>query len=165
MALLVLVVAAPAVAAVVPRDSDDGTLSVKHARGTVVFNPIRGVVIGRFDRGKIFIKDPYPDDGDGPAVWGCSHRRDLSDQTPSPDDLLLVCSGTDVRFRLVGGVYRMKVVGVGISLSAVGRGVVTLDGRGDGTGTPDGVYSINDQPYRSLPDYAEDFTLAASPGS
>ena len=164
LALLVLAAAAPAVASVGPRDSDDGTLSIRHARGMVAFNPIRGVVIGRFDRGRILIKDPYPDDGNGASVWGCEHRRDLSDETPNPNDVFLACSGTDVRFRLVGGYYRAKIVGAGISLSVVGHGVATLDGRGDDTGAPDGVYSINDQPYRSLPDYAEDFTIAAPPG-
>ena len=35
-----------------------------------------------------------------------------------------------MRFRLIGGAYRVTVNGYGVDVSAVGRGTVTLDGSG-----------------------------------
>ena len=50
-------------------------------------------------------------------------------------------------------------------VSAIGRGTGSLDGAGDVTANIfyDGVWSLNDEPYKSLPDDASSFELVASP--
>jgi hypothetical protein len=166
--LLSLLVAAPAaLAGVAPGDRsvDDGTLSVKRGKGAVGLN-IRGAIIGRLDRGTVRAVDPDDTDGSGPVLKGCDRgSADISDKTADPDDVTILCSGTDIRFRLLGGgKYLLKIQGTGIFLSAVGFGRVFLDGRGDVTGGPDGVYSVNGGAYRSLPDEPTPFPLAAPNG-
>jgi hypothetical protein len=64
----------------------------------------------------------------------------------------------------VGGFYSITIKGYGINISAVGHGRVWLDGSGDDTGLPDGVYSFNDGPFQSLPDGGKWFPLAAPSG-
>src|SRR5690242_16814104 len=75
--------------------ADDGTLSVKNGNG-VVFVVARGTIIGACDKCRVSIVDPSPDDGAPPVVDGAESHKDVSDT----HDLY---SGTDVRFRLVGG--------------------------------------------------------------
>ena len=38
--------------------------------------------------------------------------------------------GEDVRFRMIGGLYRVTIQAVGMDVSAVGRGSVVLDATG-----------------------------------
>ena len=66
--------------------------------------------------------------------------------------------GTKVRFRLVGGTFRIRVVGTGVNLSVVGKGQVTLHGAGT---ADDGSYSVNGEPYADVPDLSQ-FALSAS---
>jgi hypothetical protein len=58
------------------------------------------------------------------------------------------------------------MAGVGINLSAVGHGTASLNGAGDDPDVvgPDGTYSLNDGPYKSLPNSLTPFTLAAPSG-
>ena len=56
----------------------------------------------------------------------------------------------------------VRVQGSGIYLSAVGHGTVMVDGAGD-QGVADGVMSIDDGPYESLPDFATTFDLGTPP--
>ena len=61
--------------------------------------------------------------------------------------------GTNVRFRIIGGTFRVVVKGRGINLSLVGKGNVTLKGAGT---VDDGSYSVNGggygfDPRRSVP--------------
>ena len=161
MILLALGLAVPAGAYAFAGDADDGTLSVRHARGAVGLR-VTGAIIGHINHGRLSVKDPIIDDGTGPELWGCDHKRDLSDEVP--DDVYLTCSGNDIRFRMAGGRYRLFVKGSGIALSVVGHGRVMLDGRGDDDADPDGGYSFNDEPYQSLPADPTLFSLAA-PGS
>ena len=51
--------------------------------------------------------------------------------------------GQGLRFRMVGGGYRVVVRGSGISVSAVGRGVVMLDAEPKFAGDEAGVYSLD----------------------
>jgi hypothetical protein len=143
--LAVLALALPAPSAAATRD--DGTLSVKDATGKIRIAAVGGF-IGRFDRGYIKIIDPIADDGTGPIVSGAERSRDVNDTTS-------VYYGAKVRFRLIGGKFRIEIRASGIDLSVVGRGNVLLDGRGG----DDGRYSFNGDSYASMPDVPTAFDL------
>jgi hypothetical protein len=133
---------------------DDGTLSVQAAAGLVQVRAT-GAVIGRIhpsgvDTATLRITDPDPASG-GTLQLSCPDgRTNISAQTPDPDDRTIVCSGTgtDIRFRLVGGAFRLSATGSGINLSVVGKGHVMLAGTltpvGSGEGFTTGTYSVND---------------------
>jgi hypothetical protein len=121
---------------------------VRDARGTFTVNA-RGGVIASFARGRVVITDPDPSDGTGPIVTGDDWHRDRSDTTT-------VYGGTRVRFRLIGGTFKIRVIGVGVNLSVVGRGTVGLTGEGT---ADDGTYSIDGGDYVSVPDTLTTFTL------
>jgi hypothetical protein len=135
---------------------DDATLSVRNGYGSVKLN-LTGSVVGRIAHGKISVTDPFLDDGQGVVFWNCDTKtRELS---------TTVCTGDNLRFRAIGGKYRLSVRGWGIYLSVVGRGTATLDGSGeDPSVARDGVYSLNDQAYRSLPNEPKQIELVA-PGT
>jgi hypothetical protein len=136
----------------------DGTLSIRDGRGTVVVHA-RGAVIGqvaRFERnGKLIIDDLEDGDGSEPRVLGADWTRLRDDGTP-------VYGGKALRFRLIGGRFVLRATNaVGLQLSVVGRGSVTLDGAGSltsGIGY-DGMFSLNGEPAESLPDEPETFPL------
>lgn len=133
LVLLVFLLAVPASAAAVAVSTTDGELSVNSGRGKVTVDA-RGGVIGRFTDGRVSILDLSPEDAFIPIVFG--------DELP-PVELAngaVVYRGTNVRFRLVGGRYRIVVNGVGIDLSAVGNGLVWLES--DGSRFP-GTYSLD----------------------
>lgn len=138
----------------------DGTLSIRDGRGSVVVQA-RGAVIGQLSRlergGKLVIEDPVAGDGSEPRVVGADWARERADGT-------LVYGGKGIRFRLIGGRFVLRVTNVvGLQLSVVGKGKVTLDG----VGSPeqgalyDGVYSLNGETAESLPDDATNFSLQA----
>ena len=163
LTVFALALAAPAAAFAVLQSSsdDDGSLSVKNGNGKVTLFPFTGAAVGRIGHGKIWINDPIPSDGDGPHFWGCDNAPGGNDLT----DTTVVCSGENLRFRAVGGKYKIAIRGDGIFLSAVGHGTLVLNGAGDSPVVDaDGVFSINDSPYRSLPDDAKPFPLAAPAG-
>ena len=165
LTVLAIALAVPAVGyAVVGGTSDDGTLSVKSGAGRVYLN-ITGTVVGRMGEGYIRVTDPNPNDGQGIQFWGCNAR------TSDPSTSTTTCHNTDgiVRFKAIGGKYQILISrgASGIFLSAVGHGYATLNGAGDDPnfpGTFDGTYSVNDGPYKSLPDDPRTVTLAAPPG-
>jgi len=141
-ACLIAALALPAVSIAARRAPGDGTLSVKDARGLVLVTA-RGGLIGRCaKRCEILIDDPVPGDGSGPVVFGDDFARQVSDTA-------MIYRGNDIRFRIIGGAYRVKVTGVGINLSAVGKGSFTLDGAGTGD---DGSYAVDGGEYLPLPD-------------
>jgi hypothetical protein len=151
------VMAAPAFAA---PPVTDGTLSVKDARGMVQLSS-RGSLIGRFERGKVTITDPNPYDARRPTVLG-------AEQVVYRNAKTTVYSGKDVRIRIGGGLSHVRIEGRGIYVSAVGRGNGQIDGAGSTQAGVfyDGVWSLNDDEYRSLPDDPTKFQLAAArPGN
>jgi hypothetical protein len=158
--VLTIVLAVPAGALALGDGAQpDGTVSVRNGQGVVFLN-FNGAAVGRVGRGTIWIKDPVASDGDGADVWNCDSRRDSDTGTWTS------CKGENIRFRAAGGKYTISLKGKGIFLSAVGRGVVSLDGSGDSPQVgPDGVFSLNDSPYRSLPDHAKEFPLVPPAGS
>ena len=151
------VMAAPAFAAA---PVTDGTLSVKDARGMVQLSS-RGSLIGRFERGKVTITDPNPYDARRPTVLG-------AEQVVYRNAKTTVYSGKDVRIRIGGGLSHVRIEGRGIYVSAVGRGNGRIEGAGSvQTGVfYDGVWSLNDDEYRSLPDDLTKFQLVGlKPGN
>jgi hypothetical protein len=150
--LTALLLAAFTVPAALSADTPgDGTLSVKRGRGSVVVK-LKGTVIGRLTSGKVQVKDFRPFDSNVPLFTGCKVRR--------PTISLAVCQGRKIGYRVLDGRFNVNVRGSGISISAVGRGTVTVDGNGE-DGFPDGVMSMNDQPYESLPDDTTTLPLEA----
>jgi hypothetical protein len=113
---------------------------------------VRGGVIGSFARGSVRISDPVDGDGTGPIVTGdeWSNERDATTTT---------WGGTRVRFRIIGGAFRIVVKGRGINLSLVGKGNVTLDGAGT---LDDGSYSVNGGEYLAMPEFPLPFPLSST---
>jgi hypothetical protein len=150
---LVLLVSAalalPGLAWGVSRALDDGTLSVRNGDG-VVFVAARGTIIGACDQCRVSIVDPSPDDGAPPVVSGYESHKDV---TPTKD----LWSGKDVRFRLVGGFFKIKVAGNGIDLGVVAKGWGRIQGYDSNTGT----YSVNAGPRKQLPSEREVFVLTS----
>jgi opacity protein-like surface antigen len=143
--------ALPAASAARDQSVSDGTLSVQNGRGTITISA-RGGVIGSFARGSVRISDPIDGDGTGPIVTGdeWSNERDATTTT---------WGGTKVRFRIIGGSFRIVVRGRGINLSLVGTGKVTLDGAGTGD---DGSYSVNGGEYLPMPGFSLPFPLSST---
>jgi hypothetical protein len=143
--------ALPAASAARNQGASDGTLSVVDARDTITISG-RGGVIGSFARGSVRISDPVDGDGTGPIVTGdeWSNERDATTTT---------WGGTKVRFRIIGGSFRIVVRGRGINLSLVGKGNVTLDGAGT---LDDGSYSVNGGEYLAMPGFLLAFPLSST---
>jgi hypothetical protein len=139
---MLIALAVPASSAARERSPNDGTLSVRDARGTITLN-VRGGVIGSFNSGRVTITDPIDGDGTGPIVTGEDFPPIERSETTT------TWRGTKVRFRIIGGAFRVTIRGRGINLSAVGRGNVTLNGAGT---EDDGTYSVNGGEYSVLPD-------------
>ena len=142
----------PTLGVAMVRNTGDGTLSIMNGHGTFTVNA-KGGVIGSFVKGRVIITDPIPGDGTGPIVSlsGDDWHKDRGDTTD-------VYGGTKIRFRLIGGMFRIKVIGRGVNLSVVGKGQATLNG----DGTPDdGSYSVNGSDYQPVPFDPSTFTLSA----
>jgi hypothetical protein len=136
---------------------EDGTLSVRDGRGSVTLK-MKGGVIGRFARGTLTVTDP---DGqtEVEVVRGAERSRPINGRTT-------IYSGSGIRFRISDDQkILIKVAASKTNLSAVGRGDVWLDGRGDPEEGVffDGSYSLNGEDYKSLPDERAHFDLAAPP--
>jgi hypothetical protein len=139
----------PAGASAVRELPGDGTLVVDNARGLVAVNA-RGGIIGRFDSGYVRIYDPSEADGGLPAVYGADKIRELGPHTK-------LYIGEDVRFRLIGGAYRVTVQAYGMDISAVGKGSATLDG--SGFSEQPGRFQINGSAWQAMPGDVSRYTL------
>jgi hypothetical protein len=111
-----------------------GTLSVERGKGVVMID-LRGSVLGRLSSGTLRVTDQTPNDKYTALVVG----RKVTQERLGPRTVLY--RGQGLRFRMLGGGYRMLARGSGISLSAVGRGTVMLDGDPRFPGDDAGVYS------------------------
>jgi hypothetical protein len=141
----------PATALAHPSGINDGTLSVQSGDGKIVIAG-RGGVIGSFNKGSVTISDPVDGDGTGPIVTGDEWSKDRSDTTTT-------WGGTRVRFRMIGGTFKIVVKGRGINLSFVGKGLVTVTGAGT---LDDGSYSVNGGDYSPIPGFQFVFPLSAT---
>jgi hypothetical protein len=161
--VLAIALAATAACFAVAGTSNDGTLSVKAGVGRVTLN-FNGSAVGRVAHGSITVTDPQISDGWGFVTWGCD-QGSYDKLTGDGDGQVSVCKGNGLRFRAIGGKYQIKLKGSGIYLSAVGQGSALLNGAGDDPNIgSDGTYSLNDQPYKSLPDFGALVDLAAPAG-
>ena len=115
-----LALTVPPIAAAFTRGPGDGTLVVSNANGVVQLR-VTGGIIGRFDGpGSIEVLDPVGNDGPAPVVRPC--------QDVAPGPKRFSCSSeTEVRFRLIGGAFRVRIEAIGLDLSVVGHGTAVLD--------------------------------------
>src|SRR6266511_3427433 len=141
---VLVALALPAASAARPRGLNDGTLSVRDGRG---------VVIGSFAQGRVTISDPFDGDGTGPIVTGDDFPPIERSETTT------TWRGNKVRFRIIGGTFKIVVKGRGINLSFVGKGNVILNGAGT---EDDGTYAVNGAEYSPIPDFAFPFFLSAT---
>jgi hypothetical protein len=145
---------------------DDGTLSVQGANGIVAV-AATGAAFGRVTgTSTVRIVDPNPDDAGTLVLPRCPDRQNVSAKTADPDDKAITCSGDDIRFRIVGGAFRVQIDGKGINLSVAGTGRVTLNGDltdlGTGAAFTVGTYSVNDGEAVPIPGHRVSFLLDAS---
>ena len=117
-------------------DPEPGTLSIERGRGIVVLE-VRGNVLGRLTNGTVTVTDKTPNDAYVATVTG---RRVVAQRRLSPTKVFV--RGQGLRFRMLGGSYRIVIHGNGITLSAVGRGSVSIDGEPKFIGDDLGMYSI-----------------------
>jgi hypothetical protein len=83
------------------------------------------------------VTDLTPNDRYAPMVAG----RKMTQERIGPRTVLY--RGQGLRFRMLGGGYRVVARGSGISVSAVGRGTVMLDAEPRFPGDDAGVYSLD----------------------
>ena len=140
-----------------------GELSVERGKGMVILE-IRGSVLGRLGAGTLRVTDTTPRDPFSELVTG----RRVVEARIGPRTV--VYRGLGLRFRMVGGSYRIVARGSGISLSAVGRGFVTLDGERKLPTDDTGVYSLDGadcglEPFLCLPlpDEPERYAIEPDP--
>lgn len=115
-----------------------GTLSLERGKGHFLLEVRGAVVLGRITNGSITVVDRSPNDSYVATVTG---RRVLVQRRVAPNRVFV--RGHGLRFRMLGGSFRIVIHGSGVALSVVGRGVVTLDGE-PRTGLDDvGVYSLD----------------------
>jgi hypothetical protein len=138
--LALLALGLPVVATGASRAAD-GTLSVEDGRGKVTVRA-RGGLIGRLERGTVTIYDLTPRDASAPVVSG-------DDRPVLPVGANgMRYRGTGIRFRVLGGGFRVVIEGRGINLSAVGRG----DGYLEGEAVDPGLYSLEGADCRKSPE-------------
>lgn len=138
-----------------------GVLSIEQGKGMVMLD-LRGSVLGRLTTGTLRVTDHTPRDRYTALVLG----RKLTQERLGPRTVLY--RGQGLRFRMVGGGYRIIVHGTGIAVSAVGRGVVQVQGMRKVPGEDAGVYSLDGvdcglEPEKCtpLPDLLERFVLGS----
>jgi len=125
--LLACLAAVPALALAARTDS--GHLSISDGRGLVTVKG-RGTVIGRVDVGRVTVTDLTPADATEPLIFNCDQEAFRGSAT--------VCTGDKLRFRMVGGGWKIQISGSGIDLSAAARGTVFMSGDSHRPG----VYSV-----------------------
>jgi hypothetical protein len=143
-------------------DPTAGVLSVEQGKGVVMLD-IRGSVLGRLTSGSLRVTDLTPRDRYTGLVVGKKLTQERGTR-------MTVYRGQGLRFRMVGGGYRIVVRGTGIDLSAVGRGVVSMQAERKLPGDDAGVYSLDGVDCElepglctPLPDFLERFVLEPPP--
>lgn len=115
---------------------DGGALSVERGRGAVTLD-LRGSILGRLSVGSLRVTDQTPLDRYAALVVG----RRVTQERLGPRTVIY--RGQGLRFRMLGGGYRIVVRGNGIDISAVGKGFTVLDGEPKLGSDDAGVYSLD----------------------
>ena len=115
-----------------------GSLSVERGKGRFLLEVRGAVVLGRLANGSITVVDRTPNDLHVAAVSG---RRVVVQRRLGPNRVFV--RGQGLRFRTLGGSFRIFIHGTGVSMSIVGRGAVTLDGEPRTPGDDVGIYSVD----------------------
>jgi hypothetical protein len=131
-----LTVAAALVGGARAADPENGVLSVERGKGVVVLE-LRGSILGRLGNGALSVTDLTPRDRYTATVVARKMKEVRVGLRTTR------YRGQGVRFRMLGGGYRIVVRGNGIALSAVGKGSVTLDGERRTVLDDAGVYSLD----------------------
>ena len=120
---------------------NDGSLVVKNGSAPKGVPVVTLVIKGAVDRPRHRARDDRDRRRDAAgSLQPRGHRLGLA-QGPRHGDKWI---GTNIKFRAVGGTYKITIYGSGVYLSAIGTGrVVSLAGIPD-PGVGDGVYSLND---------------------
>ena len=140
-----IAIAVPAAAFAGKRAPGDGTLQVREGDG-VIFVQVRGSVIGRCSTCMVTIDDPVAGDGSGAIVYGDDSFRQVTDTTTR---YVNKSARADMRFRIIGGLSRVTVVGEGITFSVVGRGFARL--QADPFVVDAGDYALDGGDFAPLP--------------
>lgn len=140
----------------------DGTLSVKRGDGRLALD-MHGAILGRLASGNLEVYIPTSRNCEDLKVWG-AEEEDVPLFDMSTGEPFFICgfSGKGIRFRLVGNIGLEIRKGRNLFLSAVGRGTGEIDGTG---GNRDGVWALDGDEPRSLPNTVRRFTLGAPLGT
>ena len=143
------IVAASLLGAAYAAEPNGGTLSVERGKGLVTLD-LRGSILGRLSSGTLRVTDQTPLDRFSAMVAG----RKVTQERLGPRTT--VYRGQGLRFRMLGGGYRIVVRGLGIDISAVGKGVAVLDAEPRTAFDDVGLYSLEGvdcelEPERCLP--------------
>jgi len=138
----------------------DGCLVISNSNSIVTVKAT-GTIVGRFEQGEVTITDPTPGDGTV-KVTGYDEAVPLT--PPATGGTRKRYSGaSNVRFR-ASGKTTVRVEAIGIDLSAVGRGKVTLNG---GVFIDPGLYSMDSDSFcqdkfHLLPETPQTFVLGST---
>jgi hypothetical protein len=157
-----LVPAAAGAAPSAPAASADGTLALRGGDGRLVLVGFRGAFIGRVVDGRLTIVEPRGGSCETQLVWAWDtlQERIIPGGELGQGRLACIYGGAEIRFRLVGFQSEVRLRGINIAASIVGRGTAVLEGDG---GFFDGMYSLNGDSYRSLPDLSVRLALGPPP--
>jgi hypothetical protein len=154
LAALLAAAVAPGVVLAGSFNTGDGCLVVQNAMGIVTVNA-KGTMVGRIDQGQVTVTDPVAGDGTV-RVTGYDEVERLSDTKKRYSGLSVI------RFRASGRTI-VRSEAIGIDLSAVGRGKVTLNGAGF---FDPGTYSLDSdsfcqENFKVVPDLPQTFPLGS----
>jgi hypothetical protein len=128
--LLVIALTVPTAALAGDRAVGDGSLVVTNASGTIIVQG-KGLIFGHVDQGTLVVLDYRPDGSSAVLTVNGARGKIVRSGTST---------GNDVRFLLPSGRYTIELVGTGIDVSAVGKGLVSVTGAGT---SDDGSFTVN----------------------
>ncbi len=144
------------VAAAASHATGDGVLELKSADGAVSIGtnaqPARGALWGQLDSGTLTVYDPLAGDGQI-YVTGWEHKQPT--KILSTGGTVTTYSGTNLHFRVTGGLYRFTFTNAtSLDLTAVGVGVAYLQGDPTLSNDPNfdpGSYSLDSGKWLPMP--------------
>lgn len=161
LCLPLLALVLPATAFALRATASDGTLVVQNGSAppgvAVVTLSINGTAIGHVSTGS-------PDQFDKVVIYDPNNTNDIGASATNGalaitrtqiSDTKTRFVGSDFRFRVANGVYKIWIYGTGVDVFAVGTGKATLQGIPD-AGSTDGRYSLDGGDWRSLPGVPSD---------